>query len=263
MFRIGSKCSFNMSKLILILLSFLVVSEVTCDEFASRIVGGDVTQLPYAVSLQSNPKVHVCAGSIIDTRWILTSANCIALNTLKYVQPGTSNLNNLDYIFHISTTKSHPSYDKTTGINNIGMVKTLQPFVYSSTVRNIYLGVSTLPGGYQMTAFGWGTNALTPITPFTDLRTTIYTSMTNLACSNDFVPPKFIDDRQLCGLRARDKGVCVGDSGGGVVYGDRIHGVIGIVPIAANATVECADGRPVVFARVYNYYNWIYETLKT
>ncbi|XP_077284795.1 chymotrypsin-1-like [Arctopsyche grandis] len=158
---------------------------------------------------------------------------------------------------------SHPSYSKTTGINNIGMVKTYQPFVYSSTVKNINLGVSTLDGGYKMTVFGWGTGELDPIDPFIVLRMITYTSMTNIECSNDFVPKKCIDNGQLCGLRARDKGVCVGDSGGGVVYRNRIHGVIGIVPSEANATEECADGRPVVFARVYTYYDWIYETLKT
>lgn len=75
-----------------------------------------------------------------------------------YVIPGTSNLEVMDYIYMVATRKMHPGYDETSGVNNIGLVKTSKPIAYSTQVIYLYLGVYHFPGGYPLTVFGWGTN---------------------------------------------------------------------------------------------------------
>lgn len=48
-----------------------------------NIIGGfeiDITTIPWQVSLENlaNNNSHFCGGSIINERWILTAAHCVA-----------------------------------------------------------------------------------------------------------------------------------------------------------------------------------------
>uniref|UniRef100_A0A3B4WMH6 Peptidase S1 domain-containing protein n=1 Tax=Seriola lalandi dorsalis TaxID=1841481 RepID=A0A3B4WMH6_SERLL len=55
-------------------------------QYSTRIVGGNISrpgQFPWQVSLHYNGE-HLCGGSIITSRWILTAAHCTFKIELKY-----------------------------------------------------------------------------------------------------------------------------------------------------------------------------------
>ena len=74
-------------------------------EFNLRIVGGHDAkpgQFPYQVSLQVNDYDHLCGGSIIDRKWILTAAHCVEPDLNKYylkIKAGRHNISRLHEVY--------------------------------------------------------------------------------------------------------------------------------------------------------------------
>lgn len=55
------------------------VASPVAEERGGRIVGGFpalARQFPHQVSLRNTLNVHFCGGSIVNSRWILSSAHC-------------------------------------------------------------------------------------------------------------------------------------------------------------------------------------------
>ena len=108
-------------------------------ERQSRIVGGgrtNVREFPWIVSLQVQG-THVCGGTVILSRWILTAAHC----TNVYEQPGdwqvlagVSNSRDYSYTAQQSNVKAiiqHAQFDAQTYDNDISLLYTTNKFRYS------------------------------------------------------------------------------------------------------------------------------------
>lgn len=54
----------------------------------------------------------------------------------------------------------------------------------------------------------------------------------------------------ICTINRAGKGACIGDSGGPLVANNTLIGIV-------SWSVECAEGHPDVYTRVYSHRKWI------
>ncbi|KAK4878092.1 hypothetical protein RN001_010598 [Aquatica leii] len=137
----------------LVSLLFFTAAEET------RIVNGATAsneQYLYQASLRNLTNVHFCGASVLNTRWVLTSARCLSLYTNFTVVVGTHDLTTGGVTYQVETYTKHPSYDPANLSYDAGIVKTLTTIVYSSTVRSIVLAPTIPMAGTIGAVTGWG-----------------------------------------------------------------------------------------------------------
>lgn len=134
----------------------------------NRIVGGKeaaVGQFPHQVIVKKVIIRHVCGGSIISDRFIVTAARCytspnpnwytvIAGSHSKSPNDGVK-YNVAQWIVH---EKYHYSYNDTSFDlrNDIALIQTTRPIVFNKLIGPIALQRTFIGGGAQATISGWG-----------------------------------------------------------------------------------------------------------
>ncbi|XP_056141207.1 transmembrane protease serine 2-like [Lampris incognitus] len=131
----------------------------------TRIVGGTEAAeaaWPWQASLQMFNH-HVCGGSIIESRWILSAAHCFEGNSdpeLWTVHAGSVDLSFLRTTpgYAVQKLIVHPNYNEKTKDNDVALMKLFSPLTFSRRVRPVCLpnaGVDLSPG-CQAWITGWG-----------------------------------------------------------------------------------------------------------
>lgn len=141
----------------------LVVCLVAIGESSpsSRIVGGTDAvngQIPYQVSLRSSINSHFCGGSIINNRWVLSAAHCTIGRSLANTQVvvGSVFLNSGGILHQSSLIISHPQYDEISITNDVSVIQTATPIIFTAFVQPIAVGADFIGGGLLATSAGWG-----------------------------------------------------------------------------------------------------------
>ena len=239
-----------------------------------RIVGGRKAlknEFPYQVALEHrsfwNPAYRqFCGGSVIDDRWIVTAAHCVAGENVNFVRAitGITDLSNAvetaSNAVPIEKVIQHERYNSWTVENDIALLKT-KSSIRQSTKE--FSNTICLPSSGQQF------NGLGHITGFGTTREGGSTSRQLLAAQLDIMPDtvcksayayEFKAPAMLCaGVMTGGRDSCQGDSGGPLaVRTESGYTLAGITSFGRG----CARANtPGVYTRVSHYVDWINDKM--
>ena len=127
-----------------------------------KIVGGyqiNIENSPHQISLQSLGN-HICGGSIIHPKWILTAAHCTQGNTPKAmkVRVGSSRYNSGGEMIQVKNITQHPLFDYSNIDYDFSLLELASPITFDSTKHAIKLPTlnEKLADGVMLEVSGWG-----------------------------------------------------------------------------------------------------------
>lgn len=217
-----------------------------------RVAGGKDAargQFPYQVSLRISQNKHLCGGSILNKRWVLSAAHC--LEHLKQpkdvnVATGTVLISGGD-IYPVEKIILHEKYHVPD--NDIALLKTSKDIQFDEFTQPISLPISSQQIYSRGVASGWGLTS-----EGSGLSRNLQYLEVDVLSNEDCGMVFSIDRTNICTASPKGQGLCSGDSGGPLVSDNQLIGVLSWGP-------PCGSGGPDVFARVSEYKDWINEKM--
>jgi secreted trypsin-like serine protease len=105
--------------------------------------------ISYQVTFRTIMTLHWCGGSIINNRWVLSAAHCLdqrAASSITVVA-GTNTLDAGGAFHPAQAIRIHPSYNRVTFANDVALLQTTTPFVFTARVQPVQLGSAAVGGG--------------------------------------------------------------------------------------------------------------------
>ncbi|KAL1374587.1 hypothetical protein pipiens_004868 [Culex pipiens pipiens] len=215
------------------------------------IVGGQ-TALPNlayeVVSIQS--PTHICGGVLVKNAWVLTTASCVndkTVGNLKVLVGSHRLLTNMERVT-VTEKKMHPSYDTTTGINNVALLK-LEKDVTSNRVNTVALNDAAITTGVTTVFYGWGSLTYGSSAKSNVLQSLYQKTLSVADCAEKVpgLPTGFI-----CAQIQHGQAACAKDEGGPLI--NYIDGkLLGIY----DHGTQCSGDAPDVFVDVFYFNAWI------
>lgn len=229
------------------LLFFALLGIVTVE----CIVGGHSSlpdAAPYVVSIQY--PTHVCGGVLVKNNWVLTTASCVndkEAGNIKVLAGSHRLLTNMERV-GVSEKKVHASYNPTSGINNVALLK-LAKDVTSARVVPVTLNDVAVTTGLSTVFYGWGSLRYGSPARSNELQTLYQKTLSATDCAKKLpgLPIGFI-----CAQIQRGQAACSKDEGGPLIaYGSKK--LIGIF----DHGTQCSGDAPDVFVDVLSFILWI------
>uniref|UniRef100_A0A182MXU4 Peptidase S1 domain-containing protein n=1 Tax=Anopheles dirus TaxID=7168 RepID=A0A182MXU4_9DIPT len=216
---------------------------------SGRIINGKDTTIskhPFTVRVQVN-KAGYCGGSVITYHHVLTAAHCLEEGfTAKQVTVygNTTYESRGGVVFKVKKIDMHPNYNITMLANDVAILTIKGTFKGYTNIAIIPLQTEELEVTSTPTwcyFVGWGyTNykeaKFSEILQYADVRLMEYKK-----CKRNF---EILKPDMICVKPKKGEDVCDSDSGGPLVCGGKLTGVVSF------GSDECTADAPVVFAKV-------------
>lgn len=147
----------------IIFISLSLVNAANVVPFLSNGDSAQITEFPFLVSIQQI-NVHVCGGSLLNERWILSSARCFVMRpiselNIEYgsseITPGPNGVNNA----LINRIIVHEEFVQSTLTNDLSLVESATPITtgfHEPFAKLIIPGGSRFRSGTPSVHAGWG-----------------------------------------------------------------------------------------------------------
>ncbi|XP_063705120.1 trypsin-4-like [Culicoides brevitarsis] len=223
-----------------------------------RIVGGFQTAIqtfPYQVSLMRSG-THICGGSIISSKWVLTAAHCTNGYTANYfaVRVGSSNKMIGGAIVGIKTIIQHENFNRFTIDFDYALLELEHTLPRTKKIQSIALPKqgANLPDNVKLLVSGWGDTRSNTESKVI-LRAATVLHINHDICNGAYAEFGGITDQMICAgyLAQGGRDSCQGDSGGPLAGNGTLYGVV-------SWGYDCASpGYPGVYAKVSAIRTWI------
>ncbi|XP_053593018.1 chymotrypsin-1-like [Microplitis demolitor] len=233
---------------------FVGIAAVNGSPVARVVGGGDAPdgKYPYQVSLNVLNS-HICGGSIIDKRFILTAAHCVVKipEVFMTIIVGTNSLSKGGAIYKVDKFIIH-DFDPSMILNDIALIRTDRDIEFNDKVQPIKISDHNFHlHGDPAVLTGWGYTHASGVNAPDRLQEINLKIYEHEECEKHWWN---LPESQICTLTESGEGACMGDSGGPLVA-DGVQ--IGIVSYGE----PCAQGLPDVYTRVYHYADWINDII--
>ncbi|XP_049951849.1 trypsin-2-like [Schistocerca serialis cubense] len=240
---------------VLILLLLAAATSCVGAPRMKRIVGGSpaaIADFPWQLSLRYDGS-HTCGAAVIGAEWALTAKSCVATDHLEHLQlrAGSAARSSGGSLHNVTEAVRHYLALPTTMDYDFALLKVSPAFnLDDPNVKAAALPEegSDPPAGTAVTATGWGRNGTSVELPETLEQ--VSSAVLERADCEAQLGAWYVTEHMVC-AGASDRGlVCWGDTGGPLVSGSTL---LGVVPTTG---VSC-DEQPSVFCRVSDVRSWI------
>uniref|UniRef100_A0A1B0ALE3 Peptidase S1 domain-containing protein n=2 Tax=Glossina palpalis gambiensis TaxID=67801 RepID=A0A1B0ALE3_9MUSC len=257
-----------MPGLIAFLILFIIIPSLASLSYLfGRVIDGDVvtiTKYPHQVSLRlkhfdSYPYLHECGGSIYNEWVIITASHCVYKREANdlIVVAGSDNSDGGDgVVSRVEKIIFHENFDLQTMANDIALIFLSTPLpINNVTIATLLLASEELALGSPVTVIGWGFTSASGSTS-RKLRKAELKISDPVECSSAYGIGSIQANMLCAGVLGGGKDACNHDSGGPLVSGNKLAGVV-------SWNRGCGrPGYPGVYANVAYLHNWLEHNIQ-